>query len=333
MLYLPELRQNVFSSLGKYCAGQIEHYTVEAFAVVLNLLLETDRNAAYSILGRLTSVLSLSRNCKYEIKVVAQCPAGEAGTPDITIRCTDTLIFIEAKLESPVDPEQLHKYYRFLESSGMKVFKLVLLTKYYPDLDAELTKQLTEVRWDDVRKWLSEAEPEVGNVASRFILNSFVNYLKEEEISMSNVNSDYLMLKYSIPQLGNLIGILDSVPKKPGDTKVTIAKPPNGYVGFYNSTGKLWLGVTFTHPLDLTFELSPVKDYDLPSLEATLLERLPSAAKKYNKDRSGEYIFFRWNLEECAFFSLDLEGQTDMVKEIHRVTWDVAGESKRTNAA
>ena len=41
----------------------------------------------------------------------------------------------------------------------------------------------------------------------------------------------------------------------------------------------------------------------------------------------------RWNLEECGFFSLDLDRQTDMVKEIHRVTWDVARESKRTSGA
>lgn len=333
MLEVKRTQQDIFSSLSKYCSGQGEHYAVEAFTFVLNLLLDTDRDAAVSILNRLTSTNESIFDSTDDIEVLPQQPAGEAGIPDITIRCANKLIFVEIKVESPVDLNQLQKYNHFLESSGVNLNKLVVLTKYYPDLSKELRKQVKQVRWDDVRKWLLEAEAKVGNVASRFILNSFVNYLKEEEISMNKVTSDYLMLKYSIPQLGNLVGILDSVSKELGDTNVTIAKPPNGYVGFYNSTGKLWLGVTFRHPLDLTFELSPVKDYDLPSLEATLLERLPSEAQKYNKDGSGEYIYFRWNLEECGFFSLDLDRQTGMVKEIHRVTWDVARESKRTSAA
>ncbi len=331
MFDAPGLQQDIFSSLGKYCTGQLEHYTVEAFAVLLNLLLITDRDVAVDVLNRLISTADSTFDATDDIKVIAQLPAGIAGTPDITIRCKDKLVFIEAKVESAVDSEQLHRYKSFLESSGTKLYKLVLLTKYYPDLEG-LEKQIKEVRWSDVRQWFLETEARVRHAERKFILNSFTDFLKEGAISMERVNSDFIMLKYSLPQLRNLLDIMDGISKEVGGTNTAIGKSPWGWAGFYLSkeefAREVWFGTSFTHPLDLTFEINPAKAYDVHMLEISLLERLPPELRKYQKDEYSVEVCFRWNLEERAFFSLGRQDQIEMVRTLVKITWDAARASK-----
>jgi hypothetical protein len=329
------LQADIFSRLRKYCGEQEEHYVVEAFAFVLNRLLLSDhlpdREVALDILARLAD---LAFDSKDEIEVVAQRPAGAAGIPDITVKCPDKLVLVEVKVEveaeAPVDSEQLRKYKRFLESSGTKLCKLILLTKYHlslDELDEELGKHVKQVRWYEVRQWLSEAGVKIRDGVSKYLVNSFTTFLKEGGISMEKVDGDYRMLKYALPQLRNLLDIMGEVAEKVGRPKIDMAR--GGWAGFYDpSDENRWFGVTFGHPLDLTFELSNASAYDLSALDTALRHKLPVHLCKYQKEE-GNTHYFRWNLEEHAFFSLNRDDQVEMVGSFVKACCEAAEASKR----
>ncbi|MBU2009305.1 MAG: PD-(D/E)XK nuclease family protein [Chloroflexi bacterium] len=190
---------NLFTSLLRYCGEQKEHFVGEAFVLVLNSLLSSDRKIAVEILGDLCGTDTFGWHESDDIVIRAQGYAGDAGTPDITIGSRDKKVYVEVKVEAPVDGEQLHKYRRSLESFGVRQRQLVLLTKLPAELPPGLEKDVKKVYWHEVRQWLSKREAAVTDRISRYLLNSFAAFLTEGGISMERVDGDYRMLKYALP--------------------------------------------------------------------------------------------------------------------------------------
>ena len=314
---------NLFSSLLRYCADQKEHFIGEGLALVLNQLLRTDRGVAIELLNHLCQSPALCWRETDDVAIRAQESAGEAGIPDITIRCADKKAFMELKVDQQADSEQLRRYRLCLDLSDAKEHQLVLLTRLPSELEAELKRDVKELYWHQVRQWLSEAEVSVRHEVSRYLTSSYVTFLGEGGVSMERVDGDYRMLKYAMPQLRNLLDIVRMAKEegKKGPSPIAFGTSPWGWVGFLNAPKGLWFGVEFEHPLDVTFQVLERANYDMARLESTLAAMHPAPRQPR---RSGAKVAFDWDLESLSFFALGLDEQINLIKTIVKGAWEAA---------
>ena len=318
---------NPFSSLLRYCADQKEHFIGEGLALVLNQLLRTDRGVAIELLNHLCQSPALCWRETDDVAIRAQESAGEAGIPDITIRCADKKAFMELKVDQQADSEQLRRYRLCLDLSDAKEHQLVLITRLPNELEVGLKRDVKELYWHQVRQWLSEAEVSVRHEVSRYLIDSYVTFLGEGGVSMERVDSDYFMMKYALPQLRNLVDIMRSAREEvTKGSVIAFGTDPWGWVGFKSAANGLWFGVEFEHPLDVTFEILEPANYDMAKLEGTLAAMHPAPRQSRH---SGARVFFDWDLESLSFFALGLDEQTNLVKTIVTGAWEAARGARR----
>ncbi len=318
---------NLFSSLLRYCADQKEHFIGEGLALVLNQLLRTDRGVAIELLNHLCQSPALCWRETDDVAIRAQESAGEAGIPDITIRCADKKAFMELKVDQQADSEQLRRYKLCLDLSDAKEHQLVLLTRLPNELEAGLKRDVKELYWHQVRQWLSEGQAKVRHEVSNYLINSFAAFLGEGGVSMGKVDGDYRMLKYALPQLRNLLDIV-RIAKEEGKkgSPIAFGTDPWGWVGFWSAPKGVWFGVEFEHPLDVTFQVKERANYDMARLESALAAMHPAPRQPR---RSGASVYFDWDLESLSFFGLGLDEQTKLIKTIVAGAWEAARAARR----
>ena len=177
----------------------------------------------------------------------------EAGRLDIEVRSgSDILAYIEIKHDAPLGEGQLEYYKAQLDKSDFAYKTLVFLTRSLAS-GQETTLPKTEyhhICWYDVYGELSAIKSDVNDEASTFLIDEFLTFLEEKQMSLERVGWEYIN---GVPSLIALINLLE--------VAILEAAPE---VNLRNSGGSSWLGfgldgeyycgIRFAEPLLVVFE-------------------------------------------------------------------------------
>ena len=121
---------NLLINLHRWAFKQDENFTTESFVHLLNHLLTDEPKIAIRILRKLTDdFLRLKLADVTNVQIIAQ-PITDLGRPDIEISIGNYLVYIEVKVESEINENQLKRYRKVLKGFEDKQTKLIVLSKY-----------------------------------------------------------------------------------------------------------------------------------------------------------------------------------------------------------
>jgi hypothetical protein len=240
---------NLLTMLNKG-AKQDESFVTDAFVHLLWHLLKNEPEAATKLLRLLTSgLLAISSECTAQVRIITQVSTS-TGRPDIEIRSPDWLIYVEVKVNSPIDQSQLTRYLDALGRSGTKNTGLVLLTRY-PETVNGLEKQpgFCQTRWCEVADWLQAEKARMHDPISVYLTNQFVSFLGDRNIAMRQVTSELAPGLTSLRSLLLMVG--EALHRCELKFKQNAAWD---YIGYYCHRNKYWVGIYFDEPDSLCFE-------------------------------------------------------------------------------
>jgi hypothetical protein len=244
------LTNTLFTVLSRFAFRQEENFLTESLVYMLNLILEREKQVGLSILAKLCGRrFATGLDNAANISIKTQFTVDE-GRPDIVIQVdSDKIAYIEVKHDSSLGVEQLERYYLDLMSSKAKDTQLVLLTRSRHSIqETSLDRSLFHhVCWYEISGWLSEADFRDDIIA--FLVEQFLEFLKEKEMSMEKVTWEYIQGVPAMINLVNMIGTALSEVAPESSTKKTVGA---SWAGFYMS--ELFIGFRYANPLIIVFE-------------------------------------------------------------------------------
>jgi hypothetical protein len=231
---------NIFVSLHQWALGQEENSVSEAFAFVLQYMLVHEPEVGVDLLRRLTSnSLSIGAENAQEVSIDTQVTA-EQKRPDIVIRTSDSLVYVEVKVEAGLGTAQLGNYNTRLQSSGVKNIFLVLLTRYRAQVP-EGQEPDSVVRWFQVANWLEEHLKSwtMGGEVSFFLAQQFFEFLREKGMAIQHIDRE---LQSGTRALVGLLGMLENALAGENVQASTNAQWRT-WLGFNIQLSKYYLGV------------------------------------------------------------------------------------------
>jgi hypothetical protein len=309
--------ENIFSALAKYNSAIDENYLTESFVFVINTLLERERSIGLEILNQLcvnNNEFSFDTN---EVISVSTQEVTEQGTPDIKVSSFNKLIYIEVKHDSPVDPEQLKRYKKDLESRKATVKRLILLTKFPVDISEHQGIPDKHVRWFEIYNWLANGKKKVKDSISRYLTEQFISFLEVKQMSIQKVGWEYIN---GVPAFNNLINIIEAASQ---GASIPIYGKSSGwdFKGFWLVNKEFWCGIYYSDPLVITFEIQDKKKFDTKVVETTTYP--------IREDKSS--IWFRFELEHKHFFSLDKDEQLEEITKFVKASYEEAQKMRIPN--
>jgi hypothetical protein len=305
-------QNNLLVRLRKWAHRQDENFQTEAFAHLLDYLLDCEPAAAVRLLREVTAgILDLRPEDAGLVSVTTQVTTEESRRPDIEVRAPNGLVYIEAKVESGLGPGQLNDYREELNRSGVEKTGLILLTRYLVTLGDEAEPPNAYVRWFQVADWLLEVP--LARQVSGYLAEQFVGFLRARGMTMEKVTWE---LTNGGRALHSLLAILNEVL-----TRLGLRPSPNFQfsgpdIGFFADGSQYWVGITLTEPnllLARTWKFKVDKDK---------AERLGVASglfkSNWPKETRGPH---RWSRsvdlesEEAHFFSRTKANQLQFVEE------------------
>jgi hypothetical protein len=310
--------ENIFSALGKYNSATDENYLTEAFVFLMNSLLERERYVDLEILTRLCVQNNDFRFDMDEVISVSTQEVTEQGTPDIRVSSPNKLIYVEVKHDSPVDPEQLKRYKKHLDSSSATIKRLILLTKFPVDFNEHQGIPDKHARWFEVYNWLANSR--VQDSVCSYLIESFKSFLEVKGMSIQKVGWEYIN---GVPALNNLINMIEAAIQ--GASVPLYGKSAGwDFKGFYLENKDFWCGIYYSEPVRIIFEVADKKKFNAKLVDT------PS----YSVGEDKYCIWFRFPLEDSPFFSLNkdkqLEEITKFVKTAYKEAQQMRIESKST---
>jgi len=302
--------ENIFSALAKYNSATDENYLTESLVFVINALLQREHSLGLEILTRLcVGNNEYSFDMDEDISVSTQ-EATEQGTPDIKVSCPNKLIYVEVKDYSAVDIDQLKRYKKALELSSVAIKRLILLTRFPIDSSEHQGIPDKHVRWTEVYNWLVGAKDEAQDPVSIYLIESFKSFLEVKQMSIQRVSWEYIN---GVPALINLVNMIEvaiqgaGIPFYPAYPRAVALESR----GFYVESNELWCGIFYNDHLNVVFKIVDKKKFN------TKLVEEPT----YPMQEDRWSIWFRLQLEDIHFFSLDkdkqLEEITNFVKKVY----------------
>jgi hypothetical protein len=276
-----------------------ENFTTETFVYILKF---SQINNTKLLKSFLAFFLNLDEQIdKYsDIMIDTQRPFSTKDKtlayPDITIEFKERLlVLIEVKINSSINIyetengeiiNQLQKYDRIIYNLDKKIF---LLNK------SKSTINSNQFQWFQIYSFLEKYYSD--NPVEKFLINNFMFYLKEKNMSIPKVS--YELMK-GIESLNNLIEQL----------KIALADysatPSFGqrWLGFLILEKKLWVGTV----------------YDGENLNITIHDKSINKAIKDSKYKDefyyeGQTAYCLYNFEENYYFCLSPEKQIEKMKE------------------
>ena len=244
------MSNNLFSSLAHYASRHEENFLTEASVYLLNLILVRENKIGLNVLFNMCGKETTSWFVNAPVISITTQKSVEEDRPDIVIQVgPDKVVFIEVKHDSSLGQDQLEKYYAHLENSSSQEKQLVLLTRsrhsvQETTLDQE---QFHHVCWYEISGWLSEAE--FQDETSQFLVQQFLDFLKEKEMSMKKVTWEYIQGVPAMINLVNMIGTALSEVAPESNTKKTVGA---SWAGFYIEG--IFIGFRYANPLLIVFE-------------------------------------------------------------------------------
>lgn len=300
---------NIFSALAKYNSATYENYLTESFVFVINTLLQQERSIGIEVLNQLCGIDSESSfNVDEDVSISTQ-EVTEQGTPDIKASSANKLIYIEVKHDSAVDPEQLKRYKKDLESSSVALKQLILLTKFPVDFNEHQGIPDKHIRWFEVYNWLTNVMARTKDPISVYLIDSFKSFLEVKQMSIQKVNWEYIN---GVPALNNLINMIEVAIE---GASLHIHGKSAGYYfrGFLLENKEFWCGIFYSEPLLVRFEIEDKKKFDINILEPT-----------YTIWEDNTRYWFQLQLEDILFFSLDKDKQLEEITKFVRTAYKEA---------
>ena len=282
---MPEDDRNLLIRLHRLASGEDENFLTESLAHLLRHLNEFDPLAALDLLQHLSGGrLILTAEDLAGVTISTQ-RSRSYGTPDIEIRSPDHLILIEAKVESDFWPDQLRRYRKELEATGVPSSTLTVLTRYPFIQNPNDAAPDVICRWHDLASWCEDLQ--IKNLATSCLVNQFTDFLRWRGVTMEPVSWE---LTDGIRSLRSLLGM---VAEGLAANKVQIdwKSASWDWYGYYLEGKKFFIGVNFEAPSVLVFTTheAPIKVSDEDKLE---LGRVVSAKWRNELDLSSEEVHF-----------------------------------------
>jgi hypothetical protein len=248
---MPERENNLLLRLHKWAWRQDENFLTETLAHLLQHLLDHEPEAAVSLVSRLTGGrLNLPAREAKSLEVSTQVFTAE-GTPDLKLRTADCLALVEVKSESEVKPDQLRRYLKLLQDSGLESGRtaLVLLTRYPVALAEPDPQRLVFVRWYQVAEWLEHEKSRYAfQAVSAYLVDQFLSFLNARNMTMPQVTWE---LSGGVRALRALTDMLYEAANACGCQPQTFGD--RNYMGVYLDKHLDWLGIHYDRPQMLEF--------------------------------------------------------------------------------
>jgi len=177
----------------------------------------------------------------------------EAGRLDIEVRSgPDILAYIEIKHDAPLGEGQLEYYKAQLDKSDFAYKALVLLTRSLASRqETTLPKnEYHHICWYNVYGELSAIKSDVNGETSTFLIDEFLTFLEEKQMSLERVGWEYMNGVPSLIALINMleVAILEVAPE------VSLRKTGgSSWLGF-RLDDKYYCGIRYAEPLIVVFE-------------------------------------------------------------------------------
>jgi hypothetical protein len=240
---------NLLLRLHKWAVRQDENFLTEAFAHLLQHLLDHEPEAAVGILEALTGGFFRLRSQEAGLVVVRTQIVLSEGTPDLEIRTPEQLAYVEVKSASEASGEQVRRYRGLLRASGIPSTWLVLLTRYPPALGEEGVQPDFVARWYQVAEWLSQQRGRyVFNAVSAYLVEQFLSFLEARNMTMGQVTWE---MPGGVRALRTLTDMLCEVA-----TFCGVRPQPWGsryLIGVYLDKPNYWIGIDYDRPEVLYF--------------------------------------------------------------------------------
>lgn len=234
---------NLYNNLHKRSSGWDEDFLTEALVHLVKFLQELEPKACYKILNILTNNLVNKFDAGVsEISISTQLST-KHGIPDICIKHSDFMVFIEVKVDADFHKGQLEGYKVELNQSGNPNTRLNTLTRYgqtgdNPDVNVAF-------RWNQIADWLEQLV--LTHKVAIFLRNEFVGFLKQRGVAMDKVEWDLVSGVKSFISLLNMI-MEAMVAAHVKHHAVSPAKDWYGYYRKYDEPKKIFVGIYFTNP-------------------------------------------------------------------------------------
>ena len=295
------MSKNLLTALHRWASRQDENFITDAFAHLLQSLIERDRRFALNFLGYLTEERFPVLKEGDPVQVSTQVTVA-VGRPDIEISCANHLVYVEAKVEAGFGENQLERYLADLEQQSPKSSTLVVLSRYPLDIPVDIRARVVTRRWYQVAHWLHLrlGEGVIKDPVNIYLAAQLIEFFEARNILMEKVEPTLIT---GIRSFRSLIAM---VSEAIAARKVTMHKSfARDWAGYYFSKEKreFFVGLYYERPQFLVFE---TVDFAV----------VPDAAKALG---FGKMLGSRWewllplDSEEGNFFSVSREEQMECV--------------------
>lgn len=243
---------NLLVALYRYAHQQKENFTTEAFVHVLRHLQINEPKFACDLLSVLTQAKLAFATQDCNDLIITTQDKHEQGVTDIIIRGPDKYVIVEVKVESQPGWQQLERYRNILAARDEQFTHLVLLTRHPVDL-SEIKKADAHIRWPRIALALEQGKPDLLQATSMFLVEQFLDFLKEEGMAVDKVSWE---LVRGVESLMSLMNQLDEATSNLRDIKKrtgTAARDTNGFY-FYIDGVQCWVGIFYSNPHTVVFE-------------------------------------------------------------------------------
>ena len=303
-------KANLFLRLHKWAVRQDENFLTEAFAYLLQYLLDHEPEAAIRILDAITHGFFRPDPPEAGSVEVRTQVILSGGIPDIVLRAPNRLAYVEVKAEAGVAPDELVDFRRLLRASGVSKTCLVLLTRHFVDVAGLSERPDAPIRWYQVADWIEQERSRyVFQAVSTYLVDQFIGFLEARNMIMEQVTWE---LPGGVRALRSFGDMLYEVAASQG-LQVQLKANPS-WLGVYLDRRSYWLGIYFDRPEVLVFETY----YRRVNPETAA--RLGIEGVYECKDQPGHYWRRELNLqsEEAAFFARSKARQMQLLEEFLR---------------
>ena len=245
---------NIFLSLYKWgkprAKSEDEDYFSKSLALILERLLKGNKRLGVQAINSFVSQpLGLSLDVTAGIKIKPQQTISETykKRPDITVSTGNTLIYVEVKVDSPVDREarkRLKKYFIQLERKKargkIKSTGILLLTRSGHERTDSIP--LKQISWFDVTESLKSILEQVkcstlSESAMSSLLEEFIDFLKENNMGICKVKDEL-----DAEAIHNSINLLGVIRHACEDADLELSYHAMAEIATHDKSKESWIG-------------------------------------------------------------------------------------------
>ncbi len=281
------------SKLHALAHAQDENFITTSLAHVLVVYLETEEECAMRLLRYLyPKEFQMDSQLVSTMSVYTQYTT-DFGVPDIVIKGADSILYIEAKVDSGFGEKQLERYAAALEGERESNKYLVTLTRYAVDNGSKAT--VRNLRWYELADEFASLHPNTD--VGAYLKAEFLDLLKYRGITMETVSWE---LTEGVRSFRNLVDMIGEALRL---RNVSIHQKSGAwdYYGYYIVEKRMFIGFYLNEPAVLVIETD--KPIVIPDDYEPELGQIERGKWTYSIDLSSEdaHFFSRSRASQLQF--------------------------------